>query len=100
MLGNFICLSLLGNDNREELIKKYFFAKKVSFHEYSKLLWNHSDDKILNKLRNKISKKIANANASVDISKNRLIKSKERESTFTLAVITVLISEQLKKLLE
>ena len=51
-------------------------------------------------MRNKIGKNIANANASVDRSKNRLIKSIERESTFTRAVITVLISEQLKNLLE
>ena len=51
-------------------------------------------------MRNKISKKIENANASIDRRKNLLIKTKERESTFTRAVIKCLISEQLKKLLE
>ena len=45
MLENLICV--LGKDNREELINKYFFAEKVSFHENSKLLRDNSDNKIL-----------------------------------------------------
>ena len=48
MLGNLICLSLLGKDDREDSIKRYFFADKVSFHENSKLLRDNSDNKILN----------------------------------------------------